>query len=234
MKIGMVGAGQIGGTLTRRLTALGLRWRSNSRGPETLGELCGETGAMAVSAADAVKDRDIVIFTVPMKDVPGLRSLFADVPASTVVIDTCNYYPRQRDGRIEPIEAGTTEGRWVAQQIGRPTVKAFNNINWTRLLHNSRPKGDPARIAIPIAGDDAAAKAKVIALVDELGFRRRRCGGLDDSWRQQPNSPCYGADLPQASLEAALARGQPGAAERIHRPARRSAATRLRQDPSRA
>jgi hypothetical protein len=210
MKIGLIGAGQIGGTLTRRFTSLGHQVAvSNSRGPETLADLAAETGAVAVTSAEAVKGRDVVIFTVPMRDVPKLRDSFAGVPPETVVIDTCNYYPRQRDGRIEAIEAGTTEGRWVSQQLGRPTIKAFNNINWTRLLSNARPKGDPARIAIPVSGDDAAAKAKVMALIDELGFDAVDDGGLDDSWRQQPGSLSYGTDLPAEKLRQALANADP-------------------------
>ena len=210
MRIGIVGAGHIGGTLTRRLRALGHQVAvANSRGPETLAGLAGETGAEAVTAADAVKGRYIVIFTVPMKDVPALRNLFAEARPDTLVIDTGNYYPRQRDGRIEPIEAGTTEGRWVSDQIGRPTVKAFNAINWARLLNDGRPAGDAARIAIPVAGDDAAAKAKAIALIDELGFDGVDAGGLDESWRQEPGKPAYGADLPRTGLLAALQRATP-------------------------
>jgi predicted dinucleotide-binding enzyme len=211
MKIGLIGAGEIGGTLTRRLRALGHEVAvANSRGPETLRDLASETGAQAVTAAEAARGRDLVIFTIPMKNVPQHRGVFSGVPAEVVVIDTCNYYPRQRDGRIEPIEGGMTEARWVSTELGRPTVKAFNNINWTRLLNNGRPKGDPARIALPVAGDDAGAKAKVIALIDELGFDGVDAGGLDDSWRQQPGSPCYGADLPKAKLLDALKAATPG------------------------
>jgi hypothetical protein len=210
MKIGLIGAGQIGGTLTRRFTALGHQVAvSNSRGPETLADLAHETGCRAVTPAEAVRGRDVVIFTVPMRDVPKLRDIFAGVPPETVVIDTCNYYPRQRDGRIEAIEAGTTEGRWVSQQLNRPTIKAFNNINWTRLLGNAKPKGDPTRIAIPVAGDDATAKAKVMALIDELGFDGVDDGGLDESWRQQPGSLSYGTDLPAEKLREALANADP-------------------------
>lgn len=61
MKIGIIGAGQIGGTLTRRLTALGHDVLvANSRGPETLRDLASETGAKAVSVKDAVRGVDLV------------------------------------------------------------------------------------------------------------------------------------------------------------------------------
>lgn len=211
MKIGLVGAGHIGGTLTRRLRALGHDVAvSNSRGPETLQALGEETGAQAVTAAEAVQGRDMVIFTVPMKDVSKLGTLFAGVPPETVVVDTGNYYPLQRDGRIEPIEQGMTEARYVATEIGRPVVKAFNSINWTKLLNNGKPNGDPNRIAIPVAGDHPAAKAKVIDLIDELGFDGVDAGGLDDSWRQEPGSPAYGGDLPRDRLLEALQQASPG------------------------
>lgn len=211
MDIGIVGAGQIGGTLAKRLVGLGHNVAiSNSRGPHTLADVAAQSGASPVTAEQAVKGRDIVIFTIPMKNVPDARALFAGVPHDTIVIDTNNYYPRQRDGRIEPIERGMTEGRWVSEQLGRPTVKTFNNINWTRLLNNAQPQGTPGRIAIPVAGDDAAAKAKVLALVDQLGFDGVDAGGLDDSWRQEPKTPCYGADLPADRLKEALAAAKPG------------------------
>jgi predicted dinucleotide-binding enzyme len=211
MKFGFVGAGKIGGTLAKRLTALGHDVViANSRGPETLAEIARDTGARAVTAEAAVKGRDIVVLTIPTKAVPAAAPLFAGADPDTIIVDTCNYYPKQRDGRIGAIENGMTEARWVSNMIGRPTLKAFNNINWMRLLHNGKPAGDPTRIAIPVAGDDPAAKAKLFAVIDELGFDSVDDGGLDDSWRQEPGRPCYGADLPKAELAATLAATRPG------------------------
>jgi 8-hydroxy-5-deazaflavin:NADPH oxidoreductase len=108
VKIGIIGAGQIGGTLTRRLTALGHDVAvANSRGPESLADLAAKTGAKPVSVKDAAKFGEIVVVTIPEKNIPDLpRDLFAETPKSAVVIDTGNYYPRQRDGRIDGIEAG--------------------------------------------------------------------------------------------------------------------------------
>src|SRR3978361_2338757 len=129
MKIGIIGAGNIGGTLTRRLTTLGHEVSvANSRGPETLADLAGETGASAVPVSEAAQGKDLVVVTIPQVKVPDLPDgLFADA-AATVVVDTGNYYPQQRDGRIDGIENGTPESRWVEQQIGHPVVKAFNNV----------------------------------------------------------------------------------------------------------
>jgi predicted dinucleotide-binding enzyme len=156
MKIGIISAGQIGGTLTRRFTALGYDVAvANSRGPEPLAELAAETDAKAVSVKDAAKFGEVVVVTIPEKNIPELpRDLFAETPKRVVVIDTGNYYPLERDGRIDAIEAGLTESRWVAQQLKRPVVKAFNNIRAEHLLKLGEPKGTRRRIAFPVAGDD--------------------------------------------------------------------------------
>src|SRR3982750_4193036 len=205
MKIGILGAGNIGGNLTRRLSALGHQvFVANSRGPETLANLARETGAIAVTARDAASQGQIIITSIPLKNIPKLpRDLFADTPASAVIVDTGNYYP-QRDGLISEIEAGTTETRWVSQQLGRSVVKAFNNIYAKHLMERGKPAGTPGRIALPVAGDDAAAKAVVLRLVDELGFDGVDAGGLDESWRQQPGTPVYTADLDAEGVRRAL------------------------------
>jgi predicted dinucleotide-binding enzyme len=206
MKIGIIGAGEIGGTLTRRLTALGHQVSvANSRGPESLVDLAAETGAKPVSVAEAARSGEVVVVTIPEKNIQNLpRDLFAATPDSVVVVDTGNYYPRQRDGRIEAIEAGTTESRWVAQQLKRPVVKAFNNIHAQDLLELGQPKGTPGRIALPVAGDDPAAKAVVLRLVDELGFDGVDAGTLDESWRQQPDTPVYGTNFDAEGVRRAL------------------------------
>ena len=206
MKIGIIGAGNIGGALTRRFSALGHEVSvANSRGPETLADLAAETGARAVSAAEAARGAELVVVTIPEKNVPRLPSaVFDRAAADVVVVDTGNYYPQQRDGRIDAIEAGTTESRWVAQQLGRPVIKAFNNIYAQHLLERGQPAGAPGRIALPVAGDDERPKAVVLRLVDELGFDGVDAGGLDESWRQQPSTPVYGTDFDAAGVRRAL------------------------------
>jgi hypothetical protein len=207
MKIGIIGAGQIGGTLTRRLTKVGHEvFVANSRGPASLADLARETGAQAVSVREAARGGEVVVVTIPeakIRDLP--RGLFAGVPDEVVVIDTGNYYPRERDGRIGEIEAGITESRWVANQLGRPVVKAFNNIYAQHLLERGRPGGSQGRIALPVAGDDQHAKETVMRLVNELGFDAVDAGGLDESWRQQPGTPVYTADFDAEGVRRALA-----------------------------
>jgi predicted dinucleotide-binding enzyme len=160
MRIGIIGAGNIGSALTRRFTELGHEVSvANSRGPETLRDLATETGADAVTVVEAARNRDVVVVTIPEKRIPDLPSdLFAGVGEDVVVVDTGNYYPRHRDGRIAAIEDGMAESRWVEQQLGRPVIKAFNNIYAQHLRENGRPSGAPGRIALPVAGDDQAAK----------------------------------------------------------------------------
>ncbi|MFF5441756.1 NADPH-dependent F420 reductase [Streptomyces achromogenes] len=207
MKIGIIGAGNIGGNLTRRLTALGHDVSvANSRGPETLKDLAQETGATPVRAEDAAEGAEVVVVTVPLKAVPGLPAGLLDKAAEGVaVIDTNNYYPKQRDGRIDAIEdGGLTESRWVEQHLGHPVIKAFNGTYAQDILDRPLPAGHPDRMALPVAGDDEAAKAKVRALIDELGFDTVDAGGIDDSWRQQPDTPVYGLRAGADAVRQAL------------------------------
>lgn len=206
MKIGIIGAGNIGGALTRRLTTLGHEVSvANSRGPETLAGLAKETGAKAVTVEEAARAGDVVIVTIPQLAVRELpKNLFAGVPSDVVVADTGNYYPRQRDGRLDDIESGMTESRWVSRQLGRPVVKAFNNIYAKHLEERGKPRGTAGRIALPVAGDDDRAKKIVMRLVDELGFDPVDAGTLDESWRQQPGTPVYAADLDASGVRDAL------------------------------
>lgn len=211
MKIGIVGAGNIGSALARRFTELGHEVSiANSRGPDTLREVEAETGATAVTAREAARAGDVVVVTIPEAKVMQLpEDLFEGVGDAVVVIDTGNYYPRQRDGRIDQIEQGMPESRWVAQELGRPVIKAFNNTYARHLRDRGRPSGSPGRIALPVAGDDHVAKSTVMKLVDELGFDAIDAGGLDESWRQQPGTPVYTADHDADAVRRALGQASP-------------------------
>jgi len=206
MNIGIIGAGNIGGNLTRRFRELGHTvFVANSRGPESLADLAAETGAAPVTVDEAARSGDVVIVTIPEKNIPDLpRDLFVGVTDDVVVVDTGNYYPQQRDGRIAGIEDGMVESLWVSQQLGRPVVKAFNNIYAEHLLKAGTSAGTPGRIALPVAGDDDRAKSIVMKLVDELGFDGVDAGRLDDSWRQQPGTPVYAADFDAEGVRRAL------------------------------
>jgi predicted dinucleotide-binding enzyme len=207
MRIGVIGAASMGGTLARHLAKLGHQVSiANSRGPESLAALATEIGATPVSVVDAAKAGEIVIIAIPTKAVADLpRGLFANVPSSVVVIDTGNYHPELRDGRIDAIDRGMLDSQWVAQQIGRSVIKAFNNIFHKSLLEKGVPRGTPGRIALSVAGDSSDAKAAVLRLVDDLGFDPVDGGDLDNSWRQQPGTPAYCQDLEAAALRRTLA-----------------------------
>jgi len=212
MKIGIIGGGRMGGTLTRRLAALGHDVSiANSRGPETLAELAAETGAVPVSITDAGRDADVMIIAIPEGNIPDLpEGLLESLPESGLVIDIGNYAPQQRDGRIDALENGVIESRWVEAQLGHPVIKAFNNVRPPSLLNLGKPAGTRGRVALPVAGDDPRAKAVVIGLIDQLGFDGIDAGGLDESWRQQPGTPVYCTDLDLEGAEQALTAATPG------------------------
>jgi len=211
MKIGIIGAGNIGGNLTRRLTALGHDVTvANSRGVESLAELVAETGAKAATAATAANEADLVVVTIPEKNIPDLPKGFLDgANEGVVVIDTGNYYAQRRDGLIAEIENGVTESRWVSNQIGHPVVKAFNGIYSVNIIEKARPQGDSDRMALPVAGDDPAAKKVVMDLIEELGFDAVDAGSIDESWRQQPGTPVYGLVGDIQAVKDALAAASP-------------------------
>ena len=206
MRVGVIGAGSMGGILARHLVKLGHQVSiANSRGPESLTAVAAEIGAMPVSVIDAATAGELVIIAIPTKAVADLpRALFANVPRSVIVIDIGNYHPELRDGRIDAIDRGMLDSQWVAQQIGRPVMKAFNNIFAKSLLEKGVPRGTKGRIALSVAGDSLDAKAAVLRLVDDLGFDPVDGGDLDNSWRQQPGTPAYCQDLEATALRRAL------------------------------
>lgn len=206
MNIGIIGAGNIGGTLARHFVRLGHDVSiANSRGPSSLMAIAAETGARAVTIAEAALAPDLIVLAIPQKSVADLpANLFAQTPRDTPVVDTGNYYPELRDERVAEIDAGLSESEWVARQIKRSVVKAFNNIGADSLRNGGKPAGTPKRIALSVAGDQPAAKQLVLQLVEALGFDALDAGPLAESWRQQPGTPAYCHDLDAGSLKAAL------------------------------
>jgi predicted dinucleotide-binding enzyme len=209
MDIGIIGSGNIGGTLARHLSALGHQVLiANSRGPASLAALAAETGATAATVEQAARAQDLVIIAVPETAVPQLpRDILAASPA--VVVDTGNYYP-SRDGRIAEIDDGLTDSEWVARVLGVPVVKAFNNIVAPSLATRGLPAGASGRICLSIAGDQPHVKERVLGLIDEVGFDGIDAGTLAESWRQQPGTPAYCRDLEANGLQAALAQADAG------------------------
>lgn len=218
MKIGIIGAGNIGATVAQKLAAVGHDVKlANSRGPETIRELAHDIGAAAVSKEQAVEDVDVIVLSIPFAKYAGLADLLNDVPTKVVVIDTSNYYPF-RDGAISEVDDGKPESVWVSEQIGRPVIKAWNAVLFQTFAEKGRPESTPGRIAIPVAGDDAQAKEIAMQLVVATGFDALDAGTLDESWRQQPGTPAYCTELPADELKFALV-----TAGKEHAPANREA-----------
>lgn len=204
--LGLIGAGHIGSQVARLAVANGYDVViSNSRGPETLADLVRELGpkARAATPLEAAKAGDLVVVTIPLKNI-------ASIPvaplAGKVVIDTNNYYP-QRDGHIAALdeERTTTAELLQAHLPASKVVKAFNHIYAAQLTTDGKPRGTPNRRALVIAGDDAAAKATVTAMLDAFGFDTVDAGPLAEGWRIQRDTPGYGPRRNAEELKRDLA-----------------------------
>jgi 8-hydroxy-5-deazaflavin:NADPH oxidoreductase len=211
--VGIIGSGMIGGTVARLSVAAGHQVVvSNSRGPETLQELVAELGPLATAgtAEQAAEAGDLVVVSVPVK-------AFAEIVAKPLdgkpVLDTSNYYP-QRDGQLEELDTGalTSSGLLQRDLPEAHVVKIFNNIYFKHLQSLARPSGAEDRTALPIAGDDADAKAAVTAYLDSIGYDTVDAGPVAESWRQEPGTPAYGTPYGPFSDDV----GSPASAAKIH------------------
>ena len=206
-KIGIIGAGHLGFVLAKRLIAIGHSVKvANSRGALSLQAFAQQTGATAADLADVGSGVDIVIISIPLGQIRTLQTaaLHALAP-HTVVVDTGNYVPL-RDEIIAEIEAGLPETTWVCRQLGISVVKAFNNITDFSLQFNGMPAGARGRIGLPVAADDANARAVIMTLIEELGFTAVDAGTLAESWRQQIGQPAYCTDATHDQLIGLLKR----------------------------
>lgn len=175
---------------------------ANSRGPASLIQVSLDTGAEAVTAEEAVKNKDVVILSIPSKNIPDLpNELFKSISGDTAVVDTTNYYPTLRDGVLPALEQTGIDSLWVQQTINVPVIKAFNAILATSVQNVSKPKGTLNRLAIAVSGPNGAAMEKVFKLIDDLGFDPAYLGPIDQSWKQQPGSPIYCRDIGWAELK---------------------------------
>lgn len=205
MNIGVIGVGHIGGTLAEKFVKAGHQVSvANSRGKEAVRAFAEKIGAAPSDISEIVKGKDVVILAVPLPAIEKIpRDLFKDA-GKTIVVDTSNYYPDLRDSHIKELDEGKTESLWVSEKIGHPIIKAFNNVLGDTLAEKGRKKGDEGRLAAAAAGDSAEDKAVVMRLIDEAGFDPVDGGTLEESWRQQPGTPCYCCDYNKEEMEKAL------------------------------
>ena len=203
MRIGIIGAGRVGSTLARKLAGIGHEVAiANSRGPETLKDLVSQISGpiRAVTAQEAARYGQLVVVAIPFGRINELP--VADL-RDKVVVDACNYFP-ERDGHDPELdEDRTTSSEKLRALTGADLVKAFNAIHWENLRDRGRPKGDPARLAIPLSGDDEEAKAVVAGLIRDLGFDPVDAGYLGRGGRRhQPGATAFAAGLSAAELDA--------------------------------
>jgi hypothetical protein len=210
MKIGIIGAGNIGSALAKKFVALGHDVSiANTRGPQSLVSFAAETGAMPVTIEQVVQGRDIVIIAIPQQGIFNLpKDLFVHVDNNTIIVDTGNYYPEVRDILIAEIDGGMLESEWVSKQIGAPIIKAFNSITVWSITTRGLPHGSLNRICISVAGDNKKHKQVILELIDQVGFDGIDAGSLSDSWRLQPGAPAYCMDLDKAGVDDALKKAE--------------------------
>ena len=209
MKIGVIGAGNIGSNAARLFVKAGHQVViSNSRGPQTLQDLVEELGdnATAGTVEQARDFGEVVFISIPL-------GKYTDLPVNgwegKIVIDSNNYYP-ERDGQIPGIDSGeTTSSELLLRHLpDARIVKGFNTI-WFEHLKSQGNTDLPLeeRRAIFIAGDDSDAKAIVAKLIEEIGFAAVDTGFLADGGRsQQPGTPIYNKELTAAEAAKAVTR----------------------------
>jgi len=207
MKIGIIGTGNIGGTLARKLSEAGHQVKvANSRGVEAVRSFAQDINAEPVDIYGAVSGVEAVILSIPLPAFSSLpKELFKELPVNVPVIDTSNYYPGLRDPQIAALDAGQVESEWVQEQIRRPVIKAFNNILADSLAEMSLPAGSRGRLAVAVAGDHFGAVQTAMALINDTGFDPVFSGTIAASWRQQPCTPSHCCDWDAATMLRALA-----------------------------
>jgi 8-hydroxy-5-deazaflavin:NADPH oxidoreductase len=192
MKIGILGAGNIGATSARLFVAAGHEVAvSNSRGPESLRELVSELGpkAHAMTVDDAARFGDVILLAVPWRTPEALPP--SQLLRNKIVIDAMN--PYRPDGGFYDLGGSTSSEKVLERVPGSRLVKAFNTIYYVHLANRGR-KDLPLeeRHTIYVAGDDVEAKKTVARLIEEIGFAAIDTGSLREGGRlQQPDSPIY-------------------------------------------
>jgi predicted dinucleotide-binding enzyme len=204
MRIGIIGTGNIGGALARHWAAAGHELVISSRHPEELQPLADELGpnVRIGTPREAAAYGEVILVSVPYSAVPQIGSDFTAELRGKIVLDTTNPI-EGRDGDIVADALSRGSGIASAEYLpGTRLVRAFNCIPAQSLANEA--DREPARIAIPLAGDDETALTVAARLVDEAGFDGVVVGGLEDAGLFDLGQPLALGDASAAELRAAI------------------------------
>lgn len=205
MKIGIIGSGNIGGTLGRHWAKVGHEVMFSSRNPEELKPMAEEVSAKTGTVEEAAAFGDVVLLAIPFGKVPEIAQQIGRLD-NKILIDATNPYP-QRDGDVarQLIADGkqTATGYVAAQFPGARTVKAFNSIYFKVLAEQAFRTGNE-RIAVQFCGDDQQAKQTTKQLIEDIGFAPQDIGDLSRGVLFEPDTLLYNKNLKIGEAEALL------------------------------
>ena len=205
LRLGIVGAGKIGTAIARAAVAGGYDVAISGSGAVERIELIVEVlapGAHAVTTDGVVRHGDMVVLAVPMH---RFREFPPDLFAGVIVVDAMNYWP-EIDGHDQELETAPTGTSVVVQQHfpSARVVKSLNHLGYFKFDQGRRPPGAPDRLAMAAAGNDPAAVAAVMGLIDRLGFDAVNAGSLNAGVALQPGGPVFGIGLSAGMLKKLL------------------------------
>jgi predicted dinucleotide-binding enzyme len=206
MKIGIIGCGNIGGTLARLWVGAGHEVILSSRHPEQLIPLARTLGdkASVGTPEEASRLGDVILLSIPLGLIPGLSETVKSSLRGKIVMDTCNPYP-ERDGKFgeEALHDAAGSGVWVAKHLpGAIVVKAFNSVYYRQLQSEAHRSSTP--LGIPLASNDNAAMSTVSKLVLDAGFGPLIVGKLDRAKDFDNGTTPYASGATVDELEAML------------------------------